>query len=117
MLANLSHLPDALIKSIENILKSKSEAIVKEKDILVESCYDFGYIFVIEQLMKRLCIDETLGKTLPAAEGILKDDQVLTKEQREAFNKITDISEAHAYYTYWSAKNYTDEFRNVIEGM
>ena len=66
VLANLSHLPAELIMSIENILKSKTEAVVKEKDILVESCYDFGYIFVIEQLMRRLRINDTLEKTLPA---------------------------------------------------
>jgi len=65
VLANLSHLPEELVTSIENILKSKTEAVVKEKDILVDSCYDFGYIFVIEQLMKRLRIDDTLQKTLP----------------------------------------------------
>jgi hypothetical protein len=51
---NLSALPEDLIMSIENTLKSKTEAVVKEKDIFVESCFDFGYIFVIEQLMKRL---------------------------------------------------------------
>jgi len=65
VLANLSHLPQELIMYIENLLKSKTEAVVKEKDILVESCYDFGYIFVIEQLMRRLRINETLEKTLP----------------------------------------------------
>jgi len=65
VLANLSHLPEELIMSIENILKSKTEAVVKEKDIFVESCYDFGYIFVIEQLMKRLRINETFEKVLP----------------------------------------------------
>ena len=67
VLANMSHLPEELITYIENILKSKTEAVVKEKDILVENCYDFGYVFVIEQLMKRLRIDETLEKTLPVA--------------------------------------------------
>ena len=67
VLANLSHLPVDLIMSIENILKSKTEAVVKEKDIFVESCYDFGYIFVIEQLMKRLRINEMLEKILPVA--------------------------------------------------
>jgi transposase len=67
VIANLSPLPDDLIVSIENLLKSKTEAVVKEKDIFVESCYDFGYIFVIEQLMKRLRINETLEKTLPSA--------------------------------------------------
>ena len=67
---NLSPLSEELILSLENTLKSKTEAVVKEKDILVESCYDMGYIFVIEQLMKRLRITETLEKTLP--ESIFK---------------------------------------------
>jgi transposase len=67
VVANLSHFPDELILSIENVLKSKTEAVVKEKDIFVESCYDFGYIYVIEQLLKRLRISETLEKTLPEA--------------------------------------------------
>jgi transposase len=62
---NLSKLSDDIVLTIENALKSKSETLVKEKDIFVESCYDFGYIFVIEQLMKRLRINETLEKTLP----------------------------------------------------
>jgi hypothetical protein len=44
---NLSKLPEDLILSIENFLKSKTEAVVKEKDIFVESCYDFCYIYVI----------------------------------------------------------------------
>jgi len=64
---NLSNLPEEVILSIENTLKSKTETVVKEKDIFVESCYDFGYVFVIEELMKRLRINETLEKTLPAA--------------------------------------------------
>jgi hypothetical protein len=63
---NLSNLPEEVILSIENTLKSKRETVVKEKDIFVESCYDFGYVFVIEELMKRLRINETLEKTLPS---------------------------------------------------
>jgi len=65
VLANLSRFPEELILSIENTLKSKTETVVKEKDIFVESCYDFGYVFVIEQLMERLRINETLEKILP----------------------------------------------------
>ena len=63
----MSRLPKAVILSIENTLKSKTEAVVKEKDIFVESCYNLGYVFVIEQFMKRLWINETLEKTLPAS--------------------------------------------------
>jgi len=72
-IVNLSRLPEELILSIENTLKSKTEAVVKEKDIIVESCYDFGYVYVIDQLMKRLRINETLDKTLPeATEKLIK---------------------------------------------
>jgi transposase len=67
VIGNLSHFPEDLILSIENTLKSKSETVVKEKDIFVERCYDFGYIFIIEELLKRLRITETLEKVLPAA--------------------------------------------------
>jgi hypothetical protein len=52
---------------------------VKEKDIVVESCYDFGYIFVIEQLMKRLRINETLDKTLPEATAKLVKAMIIGK--------------------------------------
>jgi transposase len=79
VLANLSHLPSDLILSIENILKSKSEAVVKEKDIFVESCYDFGYVFVIEQLMKRLRINETLEKTLPESTATIVKSMIIGK--------------------------------------
>jgi len=54
---------------------------------------------------------------LPPPEGIYKNDQALTDEQKDKFMSITDFDEAHAYYTYWSAKNYTDEFRSILEEM
>ena len=76
---NLSRLPEEVILSIENTLKSKTEAVVKEKDIFVESCYDFGYVFVIEQLMKRLRINETLDKTLPEATAKLVKAMIIGK--------------------------------------
>ena len=61
----LCHVRSSVIMSIENTLKSKTEVVVKEKDIIVENCYDFGYVYVIEELMKRLRINETLEKILP----------------------------------------------------
>ena len=76
---NLSRLPEEVILSIENTLKSTTEAVVKEKDIFVESCYDFGYVFVIEQLMKRLRINETLDKTLPEATAKLVKAMIIGK--------------------------------------
>ena len=54
---------------------------------------------------------------LPPPEGIYKNNKSLTDEQKEEFMSITDFDEAHAYYTYWSAKNYTDEFRAMLIDM
>ena len=79
VLANLSHLPEEVILSIENSLKSKTEVVVKEKDIFVESCYDYGYIFVIDQLMKRLRISEMLEKTLPESTAKLVKAMIIGK--------------------------------------
>jgi transposase len=65
VVANLTHFPPELILTIENTLKSKTEAVVLEKDIIVDKCIDYGYLFVVLSLMKRLRIDEVLEKTLP----------------------------------------------------
>ena len=78
-LANLSHLPEELILSIGNTLKSKTETVVQAKDIFVESCSDHGYVSVIEQLMHRLRIDDTLEKTLPEATAKLVKAMIIGK--------------------------------------
>ena len=54
---------------------------------------------------------------LPPPEGIYKNNKSLTDEQIDKFMAITDFDEAHAYYTYWSEQNYTDEFRNILKEM
>jgi transposase len=64
-LLNLTQLPEEVINSIENTLKSKKESVVKLDDIQVEECVDFGYFFVITHLMKELKINDILEKILP----------------------------------------------------
>ena len=54
---------------------------------------------------------------LPPPEGIYKNDQSLTDEQRKEFMAITDFDEAHTYYTHCSEQNYTEEFRNILQEM
>jgi len=54
---------------------------------------------------------------LPPPEGIYKNNKSLTDEQIDKFMSITDFDEAHAYYTYWSEQNYTDEFRSMLLDM
>ena len=61
---NLSHLPEEIIASIENTLKSEPENKVKLDEIQVEECVDFGYFFVINSLMKQLKINDILENTL-----------------------------------------------------
>jgi transposase len=65
-LLNLSQLPEKIITSIENTLKSKTVSVVKADEIQVEACVDFGYFFVINSLMKQLKINDILEKTLPS---------------------------------------------------
>jgi hypothetical protein len=62
---NLSQLPEEVIASIANSLKSKKESVVQVDEIQVEKCVDFGYFFVISSLMKQLKINDILEKTLP----------------------------------------------------
>ena len=62
---NLSNLPEEVITSIENSLKSKRVSMVQLDDIQIEKCVDFGYFFVIYSLLERLKINDILEKTLP----------------------------------------------------
>ena len=112
---NLSGLSEEIILSIENVLRSKTETLVKEKDIFVESCYDFGYIFVIERLMERLRINETLEKTLPSsAAGLVKAmiiGKLITKGSKLAIYNWLDREASIAARFGLVMKNYTvDDF-------
>jgi len=78
-LANLSHLSDQLILSIENALKSERESTVLLKDIAVKQCIDYGYLLVLVHTMKHLRIDEVLEKTLSASDAILVKAMLIGK--------------------------------------
>jgi transposase len=69
--ANLSHLSDQLVLSIENALKSDRQTTVLLKDIAVKHCVDYGYLLVVLHTMKQLRIDEVLEKTLSASDALL----------------------------------------------
>jgi len=68
--ANLSHLSDQLILSIENALKSDRETTVLLKDIAVKQCIDYGYLLVLFHTMKQLRIDQALEKTLSESDAL-----------------------------------------------
>jgi transposase len=76
---NLSNLPEHLILSIENALKSDREAMVCLKDISISRCIDYGYVFVILHLLHELRIDEVLEKVLPAEDATLVKAMIIGK--------------------------------------
>ena len=69
--ANLSKLPGHIILGIENMLKSDKETTVNLKDISVSRCIDYGFIYVLLQIMHTLRIDEVLEKVLPMEDATL----------------------------------------------
>jgi len=116
---NLSRLPEELILSIENTLKSKKEIVVKEKDIVVESCYDFGYVYVIEQLMKRLRINETLEKTLPEStvklvRAMITGKLLKKKSELAIFNWLSREAELSKRFELDMAKTKLDDFYSSL---
>jgi len=77
--ANLSKLPEHVILCIENTLKSNEETTVNLKDITINSCFDFGYVFVLLQLLHELRIDEVLEKSLSPEEALLIKAMIIGK--------------------------------------
>ena len=76
---NLSNLPETIILSIENALKSDKEVMVCLKDISVSSCIDYGFVFVIIRLLHQLRIDETLEKVMSAEDATLIKAMIIGK--------------------------------------
>jgi hypothetical protein len=77
--ANLSHLSEQLILSIENAIKSEKETTVLLKDIAIKQCIDYGYLLVLIQTMKQLRIDQVLEKTLPESDALLVKAMLIGK--------------------------------------
>lgn len=69
--ANLSKLPEQVILGIENMLKSDKATAVCLKDIMINSCIDYGYVYVLLHCLHTLRIDEVLEKVLPSEDATL----------------------------------------------
>jgi len=65
VLANLSHLPENIILSIENILKRSEDTLIHLGEIVVKAAIDYGLVFLLIHLMQKLRISEVLHKVLP----------------------------------------------------
>lgn len=72
VLANLSKLPLSIIDSISNLLKNSTDTLFHLKDLIIRKSIDFGLVFLIIFLLKRLRIRETLKKTVPNISSILE---------------------------------------------
>ena len=64
ILANLSKLPAKTITSIKTSIKNKKD-IYSLEDLTIKKTIDYGNVFVIIEIMKRLRIDEVIKKTYP----------------------------------------------------
>jgi hypothetical protein len=78
-IANLSHLPEHVILSIQNTLRAETETTVSLKDISVANCFDYGYVLVLQQMMKQLRIDQVLEKTLSESDAALVKAMLIGK--------------------------------------
>ncbi len=65
VLANLSKMPENIILSISNLLKHGSDALVQLSELVITKALDYGLIYLILFLLKKLRITETLDKTVP----------------------------------------------------
>ena len=114
-LLNLSVLPEEAILTLKNVLKNKKEALVSVEDIVVDSCNNFGYVFVIEQIMKRLRISEMLDNTLPETTAKLVKAMIIgklvTKGSKLAIFNWLEREEALAeHFNIDPAKTKLDDF-------
>jgi len=71
--ANLSHMPEELVLTIENVLKHGKGALVSDKSIMAKSAIDFGLTYLLIHLMDKLRISQTIEKVLsPQQAALLK---------------------------------------------
>lgn len=65
-------LPNEVITGLKSALSKKKGKLIDSEDIKMSYSTDFGYVFTILSLMKRLRIDETLEKTYMGKVNIIK---------------------------------------------
>jgi len=64
VVANLTKFPKNVILAIEGVFKNGKDIMVSLKDIVINRSIDYGFVFVLITIMKRLRIDEVLEKVL-----------------------------------------------------
>lgn len=72
VVANLSRFPKNVLLAIEGVFKKESEIMVSLKDIAISRSIDYGLIYVLIVIIKRLRIDEALEKILGERANLVK---------------------------------------------
>jgi transposase len=72
VIANLTKFPKDVILAIEGVFKKGKDIMVSLKDIVIERSIDYGFVFVLITIMKRLRIDEVLEKVLGERANLVK---------------------------------------------
>lgn len=71
-ITNLTKWPVEIVDSIENLFKKGLGALVAVSDIIVKSSIDYGLVFLLLHLMRKLKIDSTLDNSIPQVAPLLK---------------------------------------------
>jgi len=77
--ANLSHMPEELVLTIENVLKHGKGSLVEAKNIVAKSAIDFGLVYLLVHLMDKLRISQIIEKTLPPQQAALLKATIIGK--------------------------------------
>ncbi len=72
VVANLTKFPKDVILAIEGVFKKGKEIMVSLKDIAISRSIDYGFVFVLIAIIKRLRIDEVLEKVLGERANLVK---------------------------------------------
>ena len=76
---NLSHMPEELVLTIENVLKHGKSTLVSTRSIVAKSALDFGLLYLLMHLMDKLRISQTIEKTLPSRQAALLKATIIGK--------------------------------------
>ena len=82
VVANLSALSESIILGIENMLKFDKHEVVLSKEIKVSKSFDYGYFFVIHEIMKRLRID-SIGKNITKSSIVPRKSDDIGKDNNK----------------------------------
>lgn len=77
--ANLSHMPEELVLTIENVLKHGKGALVSDESITAKSATNFGLVYLLMHLMAKLRISQTIEKVLPTQQAALLKATIIGK--------------------------------------